>query len=307
MDENKDILDFYISKTNRFLNSSISYDKAEYIFLGAPFDGTSTYRPGSKFFPSSVREASNNIEGYSFRRNFDIEDTRIHDAGDIVTPLNTLKAVDSVEKVCSQVIKDKKRAVIVGGEHTITLGASRALNEEVAVIVFDAHFDLRNEYLGEAVSHATVLRRMMEEEWAERIIHFGVRAACKEELSYAKRCKLKYYGSGVLNRNWENTAKVVRDFLSPFKGVYFSIDMDVFDPSYAPAVGNPETEGLSPTTTFDLIDNIIKIDLVGFDITEGSPLIQDSGITSILAAKTIFEIISASEDNSKKRMLLDRQ
>ena len=92
-----------------------------------------------------------------------------------------------------------------------------------------------------------------------------------------------------------------------FKGVYFSIDMDVFDPSYAPAVGNPETEGLSPTTTFDLIDNITKIDLVGFDITEGSPLIQDSGITSILAAKTIFEIISASEDNSKKRMLLDRQ
>lgn len=286
---------YYFSNVGRFLNSSIGYGEAGYVFFGAPFDGTSTFRPGSRFFPSAVREASVNIEGYSFRRNYDVEKAKIHDAGDVAISNNPSETVELVRKVCFNVMEDEKRFIMVGGEHTVTLGAARALDEDVGLLVLDAHFDVREEYMGNVVGHASVLRRIIEDRGAEEIIHLGVRAACEEELTFVKKCGLKHHDSRAINENFRRVIREVKRESSRLGGIYVSIDMDVFDPSYAPGVGNPEPEGLSPTMVFEVLNCLEGRNVLGFDVTEGNPMLPDCGVTSILAAKTIFELVSTLE------------
>lgn len=296
--DGRNMSEFYFSTVGRFLNSSTGYEEAEYVFFGAPFDGTSTYRPGSRFFPSSVREASVNIEGYSFRHNYDVEKAKIHDAGDLFVSNNAGEVVESVRKACFNILKDKKKIIMVGGEHTVTLGASRALSMDVGLLILDAHFDVRPEYMGSTIGHASVLRRIIEERGADKIVHLGVRAACEEEIAFVRKCGLKYLGSRAFMEKGQAVFKEVERELTRLDKVYVSLDMDVFDPSYAPGVGNPEPEGLSPTTMFGVLNRLEGRRVLGFDVTEGTPLLPDCGVTSILAAKTIFELVSASQKSS---------
>jgi agmatinase len=291
-------MEFYFSNVGKFLSSSTGYEEASYVFFGAPFDGTSTYRPGSRFFPSAVREASVNIEGYSFRHNYDVERVKVHDAGDLILSTNPGEVVDSVRRVCTRIVKDGKRIIMIGGEHTVTLGASRALGEDVGLLILDAHFDVRDEYMGSAVGHASILRRMIEDRGVENIVHLGARAACEEEVGFVKKCGLKHYDSKVFQGKAQAVLKEVEREITHFEKIYVSIDMDVFDPSYAPGVGNPEPEGLTPTVVFEVLSCLEGKDVLGFDVTEGNPMLPDCGVTSILAAKTIFELISTLEKTS---------
>jgi len=186
----------------------------------------------------------------------------------------------------------------MGGEHTITLGTTRGSGSDVAIIVFDAHLDLRNEYLGQRVSHATFLRRVSEEINSENILGLGVRAICKEELEYAKKENIDFFTTQQILMEREKVVDRLSEFLEDKERVYLSIDMDVLDPSFAPAVQNPEPNGLSYRDLLDILQRICDLRMVAFDLVEVTPP-YDHGITAILSANIIFDVICQIEKSRK--------
>jgi agmatinase len=300
--KNQKEIEFYCNKKiTQFLLCDRLLDEAEYAIFGVPFDKTSTFRSGSKFAPSSIREASLNIESYDIQTELDLEDIKICDIGDlnIANDLNeTLKRVESVVKILTQA---KKIPIIIGGEHTITKGAFQAFNEDCGIVIFDAHLDLRNDYLGSAVSHATFVRRLTEEVGSDRIVLVGTRAVCKEEIKFAKKIKLSYIPAFEIEKNPNNKIiDLIKLNIRDFEKVYFSFDMDVLDPAFAPAVGNPEGNGLRISDAIDIIVGLCDKDIVAFDLTEVTPN-YDFGVTSIQAANIISKIICNLEKNRTKK------
>lgn len=271
-----------------------SIEEAKYVVLGVPLDITSTFRSGSRFAPEAVREASLNIETYDLRTNMDLEDFSIHDLGNLHVNPRIETSLDRLHKVAEELIEDGKIPIFIGGEHTITLGTTRGSGSDVATIVFDAHLDLRNEYLDQKVSHATFLRRVSEEINSENILGLGARAVCKEELEYAKKENIDFFTTQQILREKEKIDDRLSEFLDDKKRIYLSIDMDVLDPSFAPAVQNPEPNGLSYRCLLDILQGICDQRMVAFDLVEITPS-YDHGITAILAAKIIFEIICQIE------------
>ncbi|MFH0897916.1 MAG: agmatinase [Candidatus Bathyarchaeota archaeon] len=273
-------------------------EEAKYAVLGVPFDFTSTYRPGSRFGPSSIREASQNLETYCFRNGLDVEDLSIQDIGDLGILENLDGTLQRLQLVLKEVGDSNKKIIVLGGEHTITYGSAQTF-KDVAIVSFDAHMDLRNEYLGSKLSHATFMRRLCENVGSEKVIEVGPRAVCREELDFAESTGLKYVTSPEVARcGVKNTIKRIRDKLSSFSRIYVTIDMDVLDPAYAPGVGNPVPEGLSPTVLLDLLQGLCDKRVVGFDVVEVSPQ-YDSGLTSLQASHIIFNIIAFLEKAQK--------
>ena len=278
--------------------------KAEAILVGAPFDYTSTYRPGSRFAPRMIREAAANIEFYSLRSNLDLdaESIYISDMGDMAVSSRadeTLKRIEAVIGELAQTWPDKL-LLMLGGEHTVTFGAVRGLvraGEKPCIVVFDAHLDLRSEYLGEKYSHASVMRRVSEL-LGPLIAYVGARALTREELNYAKTLGLPILTArDVRLLGVSETARRIVSWLKSMRcnTIYLSIDMDVVDPAYAPGVSNPEPEGLEPWLLLDIIYKIFTIydkppRMV--DIVEVSPPHDCSGITSVLAAKMAVELVA---------------
>jgi len=280
----------FVSSSQIFTGSHKPFANADYVVLGVPFDSTSTYRCGAKLAPNYIREASLNIELYSFRSENTVEDLSIHDVGNLdVLDLNeTLKRV---ELVVSGFLEAKKTPVLIGGEHTITLGATRAVGGNVAIISFDAHLDLRTEYLKRTISHATFMRRIEEELKPTKIIAIGTRAACKEELNHAKNVGIEFITSNkVMNQNVKETIDYVNKLLKDCEQTYITIDLDVLDPAFAPSVQNPEPGGLSTDRFLDILCGLCDSRTVALDAVEVTPHF-DFGITSIQAAKTIFEAL----------------
>jgi agmatinase len=266
-------------------------DEAKYLVLGVPLDITSTYRPGSRFGPNAIREASLNLESYSLRSGLDVEDLGICDIGDLNVLGDLEGTLQRLRRVIGEALDSKKIPIALGGEHTLTYGCVKAFSE-VAVLSFDAHMDLRDEYLGVKLSHATFMRRLQESLGADRIVEVGVRALCREELELAEKANLKYIKSAdVIRRGSQWTVKEVKDALSSFERVYLTIDMDVLDPSYAPAVGNPVPEGLSPTILLDIIQPLCDRGIAGLDLVEVAPH-YDSGVTAVQAAHIIFNVLA---------------
>jgi len=177
--------ELFVSPSPVFSGVQRTFEEAEYVIFGAPLDVTSTYRSGSRFAPLAIREASLNIESYSFRAGIDVEDLKIHDLGDLHVTGGVDETLKRLELVTKDLLETKKMPVIIGGEHTITLGIMRGIGEKVALVSFDAHLDMRNEYMGRTVSHTTFMRRISEQINPEKILEVGTRAACKEELDYA--------------------------------------------------------------------------------------------------------------------------
>lgn len=284
----------HVSPTLLFSGLSTPFDEADFVLLGVPFDATSTYRPGSRFGPLAIREASENLEAYSLRTGLDLEEeVRLCDLGDLNVLGSVEGTLDRLGTVVGEVVGAGKFPVILGGEHTITYGVVRALGDGVAVLSFDAHMDLRDEYLGSRLSHATFMRRLTELIGPRNIMEVGVRAISREELEFAETNGLRYItGREVIDR--EGIADIVGAFLSDHKRVYLTVDMDVIDPSYAPAVGNPFPEGMSPTTLLDILHNVWNDVMVGFDLVEVSPL-YDGGQTAIQAAHIVHEVLSIAE------------
>ena len=291
--------ELFVSPSPVFSGNQQSYEEAKYVIVGVPFDLTSTYRSGSKFAPLAIRDASQNVECYSFRTGVDIEKIRIHDLGDLHVAADLELTLGRLALVAQDLFEDEKIPVFIGGEHTITLGIMRSLNPKVAVVSFDAHLDLRDNYLGLSVSHTTFLRRIKEDVKPCKILEIGTRAVCREELDYAKETGIDYITANQIRKDGINkTVEAIKSVLSGCEKVYITVDMDVLDPAYAPAVPNPEPEGLDTSTLLDLLEFVCDYRVVGFDVVEVAPH-YDNGVTATQATKVVFEMLGFLEVTKK--------
>ncbi len=269
------------------------------MIIGVPLDATSTYRSGARFAPLAIREASINIETYSFRAGVDLEDLKIHDLGDLHIEGEVEGTLKRLELVTKGLLKAKKLPVVIGGEHTVTLGVRRGIDKKVALVSFDAHLDLRNEYMGRSLSHTTFMRRINEQTKPERILEIGTRAVCKEELDYAQKSNIQILTAQQIRQDGvEKTTRRIEKLLADHEKIYLTIDMDVLDPAFAPAVQNPEADGLDIHAFLDLLSQTCRHRLVALDVVEVAPH-YDNGITAIQAAKTIFEALCHIEKARK--------
>jgi agmatinase len=294
--------ELFVSQSNVFGGIQTHLKKAKYVVFGVPFDVTSTYRTGARFGPNAVRHASQNIETYSFRSGIDAEDLLLHDLGDLHVSTSPKRTVDMLKLVVEDLLTMKKVPVVIGGEHTITLGILEGLGakaRETAVVSFDAHLDVRKEFLGLTLSHTTFMRVINEEVKPAKIVEVGTRAVCKEELVYAKEAGIDFFTSQLIQK--EGAAQIIKrlkEELAPFERIYLTIDMDVLDPAFAPAVQNPEPEGLETHTLLDILCALCDKRVVGFDVVEAAP-VYDQGISAINAAKVIFEVLCQLEKTRK--------
>jgi agmatinase len=276
------------------------FDEAEFVVLGVPYDKTSTYRAGSKFAPAAIREASLNIETYSFRSKFDLEDAQICDIGDLHVVDSVDETMRRLSAVEGEILKASKIPIVIGGEHTVSFGAIRSFPRDIGIVCFDAHADMRDEYLGEKLMHATFLRRIIEKVGADKVVHVGLRALCKEELAFIEKNHVRHFSMRDLRRHdVEEDARLIRRAVSNFGKLYVTVDMDVFDPGFAPGVGNPEPDGLWPDLFFTILTALCDERLAGLDLVELSPN-YDTGVTAVLAAKILFEAICAAESARRK-------
>ncbi len=287
-------LDLYVN-TGIFKFGEYGYGREANIYLlGVPFDSTSSYRGGARFAPSRIREASRSLETYSWRTGLDAEKLQVCDLGDLETTYDAELMLERLSKVVGEITATNKKLLIIGGEHTVTLGGIKGLNslEAVKLLIFDAHMDLRDEYpYGQKVSHATVTRRIAELIGPENIALIGVRAVSKEEISYAEENNVFYITARqVAERGSIAISQLLRNFIGG-QPVYVSLDMDVIDPAYAPGVQTPEPEGLTPTCLIDIFSSIIGENTAVIDIVEHTPVYDPGGITSILAAKILYEAL----------------
>jgi agmatinase len=294
-------LELYTSQLNMFIGSQQSFEEAKYVIFGVPFDATSTYRTGARFGPVAIRQASLNVETYSFRSDVDVEDVAIHDAGDMHTNTNAEETVEMCRRVVQDILEAKKVPIAIGGEHTLTLGMVKGLGDlakKTAVVSFDAHMDVRSEFMGATLSHTTFMQLIHEQVHPAKIIEVGTRAVCQEERAYAKKANIDFMPTlQILKEGTQKTLTDLKAKLEPFENVYVTVDMDVLDPAFAPAVQNPEPAGIDTNTLLDLICGLCDKRVVGFDVVEIAPM-YDQGISAAAAAKVIFEMLAQLEKSA---------
>lgn len=266
----------------RFLGATQNRAESDIIILGFPFDGTSSYRAGSRFAPQSIREASYSIETYSPHQEYSIDKFCFFDAGDIELPVGDTSA--TLRKIYDTIKENRDKFILsIGGEHLITypiLNALKEENEEIVLLDFDAHTDLRDEYLGVRLSHSTVVRRILELKNIH-LITLGIRAGTEDEFVILKELDGIYSLSDV---------RKINEIISNSK-TYITIDMDVFEPGYVPGVGNPEPGGISFLEFINFIKNISFKNVIGIDVVELNPVYDYSNISSIFAAEIIRELL----------------
>jgi agmatinase len=296
--------ELYVSPSNVFSGFQTSFDNADYVVLGVPFDVTSTYRSGARFGPTAIRQASLNVETYSFRTGIDLENIKIHDLGDLHISTDTDKTLEMLQSVIKDILAAGKIPVTIGGEHTITFGIAKGLGRKAsrtAIVSFDAHLDLRNEYSGLKVSHTTFMRRTNEEVRPAKIIEVGTRAVCKEDLKYAKEANIDFFTTQYVRKEGSVlVAKLLKEKLENCENTYLSVDMDILDPAFVPAVQNPEGDGLEMHHLLDILGSICDERVVGFDVLEIAPD-YDRGVSAVQAAKVIFEMLCSLEKSRKSR------
>jgi len=290
--------ELFVSQSNVFGGVQKPFGKAKYVVFGVPFDVTSTYRTGARFGPNAIRQASLNIETYSFRSGVDVEDLALHDLGDLHVSTSPKRTVDMLKLVVADVLAAGKMSVAIGGEHTITLGIMKGLGakaRKTALVSFDAHLDLRKEFMGLTLSHTTFMRLINEEVKPAKIAEVGTRAVCKEELAYAEKSGIDFFTAQRIRK--EGAAQIIqrlREELAPYENLYLTVDMDVLDPAFAPAVQNPEPEGLETHMLVDILCALCDKRVIGFDVVEVAPAF-DQGISSVAAAKVMFEMLCKLE------------
>jgi len=266
-----------------FLDKETELEDADYVIFGAPLDETTSHRKGTRFGPGAIRRESRHLDTYSVRTGLDWGDLSLADIGDVECP----DVPRTLEGVTETVDSFKGFPVMLGGEHTVTLGALRSLEPDL-VLVFDAHLDLRDELFGERLCHATYLRRGYEELGYKAVV-LGARALSGEEVEYAKStADLRYMTALDMLR--EDPVAMVQDVMRGSERVYVSLDMDVLDPSVAPAVGNPHPEGLTVTIVMDILETVMDGRVCGFDVTEVYPH-YDTGQTAATAAYLVMEAL----------------
>ncbi|CDG64460.1 MAG: agmatinase [Methanobacterium sp.] len=263
-------------------------DKPLFGILGVPFDSTTTYQPGARYGPLMVREASYNFEGYNLFLDKELT-TSFWDIGNLESvPGNFQKTCSNLESVIRSILDDEITPIIIGGEHSISYGVLKAYDDlqDVTILHFDAHMDLRDDYMGEKFSHATVMHRIHDLE-PRQIIQMGIRSASPEERQFAQDKGINYYTPHEIKENREKMEKIISQIEGP---IYVTVDVDVLDPAYAPSVGTPTPGGLTPHDLEKLIFSLEGQEVVGLDLVEVSAnCLGDS--TSINAAKTILDFL----------------
>lgn len=270
-----------------FIGCDNEYDESKIVIFGAPFDSTTSFRPGTRFASKAMRSESFGIETYSTYQDKDLEDISIFDGGDLELPFgNPQKALDQIEEFASEIINDDKVPCMIGGEHLVTLGAVRAVAKkypDLHIIHFDAHADLRDNYLGETLSHASVIHRVWDIVGDNKIFQFGIRSGDREEIYWGKD---HVYTSKF---NFTGLEEVIEKLKG--KPVYFTIDLDVLDPSVFPGTGTPEAGGVTFMQLLGAILKVSKLNIVGMDVNELSPIYDQSGSSTALACKVLRELL----------------
>lgn len=263
---------------NYFSISNSDIKDAEFVIYGIPYDATQSFKPGSRFAPNAIREASWNLESYSQFFSFDLSLAKVCDAGNVNCDGSFEEIGKRVERF---LIGVSGLPIALGGEHSISCLATKKF-KKCCFLVFDAHFDLREEFDGNKFNHACTTRRIFEEGFD--VVIAGVRSGCKEERVFAEKNGIKYVFSWDLK-----SYKDVERLISEYERIYLSIDMDVFDPSFAPGVSTPEPFGISPYILLELFSKISDR-IIALDLVEVVP--DDNKVTQTLSAKLIFEFIA---------------
>ncbi len=281
--------------TARFAFATADFEEAEYVILGVPFDLTTTFRHGAKAGPNAIREASHGFEPYVFEHDVLLTKIKVHDAGNIEELGTPADMVRVTEAEVTKIVEAGKFPILLGGEHSITIPAVRAMND-VGVITIDAHLDFRDEYDKNYLSHACVLRRNADRVGIENVLAYGIRSISIEE----KRAPMPEYIDAYTIHD-EGVEKTFKKALNMMKreDIYFSLDIDGIDPAFAPGTGTPEPFGLSSIDVKKCI-KMMGPRMVGFDVTEVSPP-YDNGNTAVLAARLVIEVIAVTHKLRKKR------
>lgn len=270
-----------------FIGCDKEFEESNIVIFGAPFDSTTSYRPGARFASAAIRSESYGIETYSPYQDKDLEDIGVFDAGDLELPFgNPDKALEDIRNFTTKILEAGKLPLMIGGEHLVTLGAVEAAFEkypDLHIIHFDAHTDLRQEYLGVEKSHATVIRRCHDLVGDQRIFQFGIRSGERSEFEWAK-------SHTYLHKfNFETLDTVVEQLKG--KPVYFTLDLDVLDPSEFPGTGTPEAGGVRYLELLKAIEQVSRLQVVGLDMNELSPPYDTTGASTALACKLLREIL----------------
>jgi len=262
------------------------YAESDLVIFGIPFDGTVSFRPGTRFGPQAVRQELDGLETYSPYLELDLVDYKICDLGDLTLPFgNTIKVMELIENEARSFVADNKKTLAVGGEHLVSYPLIKAHLEkypDLHVVHLDAHADLRDDYQGEKLSHASVMRRVFDEMGAGEIWQFGIRSGTKEEFGFAAK-------NTVMQKfDLEGIEKIVG--LIGDQPVYFSIDLDVLDPSIFSGTGTPEPGGVSFKELMNTMQQMTSLNIVGGDVVELSPHYDLSGVSTAVACKVLREL-----------------
>lgn len=274
---------------NKMFFAKSSYEDADYVIFGVPYDGTATFRKGTRFGPVGIRaDSAANFERYLYDYKLHLDDVKVFDAGDLDMDVSSPEEmVERVNKFSRRLVSDGKFPIMLGGEHSITPAVATAF-DDIAVLGIDAHGDSRDEFDGSKNNHGCAMRRIIDKFGEDRVMWVGVRALDKSE----HESSAKFIDSLSILKNgidW-TISKIVKDL--PFDRIYLSLDIDGIDPAFAPGTGTPEPYGLHP---FDVkrIINALAPKMVGFDVVEVSPPL-DKGITTLLGARFVCDVVGAT-------------
>ena len=272
-----------------FIGCDCPYEQAKIVLYGAPFDSTTSFRPGARFGSAAMRHESFGLETYSPYQDKDLTDCAIFDSGDLELCFGSAEAaLADIESRAAEILEDEKLPLLLGGEHLVTLGAVRAvLNRypDLHIIHFDAHADLRQDYLGASLSHACVIRRCHDLVGDGRIHQFCIRSGDREEFQFAKsHTELHPFC-------FDGLEDLTRKLAESGVPVYFTIDLDCLDPAAFPGTGTPEAGGVTFPQLLDAFRLVSRTNVVAADVNELAPMLDPSGVSTATACKVLRELL----------------
>jgi len=272
-----------------YISANASFEKSRWVILGCPYDGSASFRPGARFGPSAIRRASWGIETFSPYFQRDLSQCSIHDMGDLELPLGEKKiSLGLIRKALGKILSKKKFPILLGGDHLITLPIIEeilSIYPRLHLIQIDAHTDLREDYLGESLSHSTVMRKVIDHLGEGRLFQIGIRSGIEEEFKLAKKMK------SIVSLEPGSLSSMIKRLRN--QPVYITLDLDVMDPSLLPGVGTPEPGGLTFQEFISLLKKLQDLHVIGFDIVELTPDYDPTQISSVTASVILREMILA--------------
>lgn len=274
-----------------FIGCDANFEEAKIVLFGAPFDSTTSYRPGARFGSSAIRHESFGLETYSPYQNKDLCDIKVFDYGDLELCFGLAEAaLLDIEKTAAEILNHNKLPFMIGGEHLVTYGAVKAAVEKypnLHIIHFDAHADLREDYLGATLSHACVMKRCYDLIGNDKIHQFCIRSGEKSEFEFARD------HTDMHPFNFDGLGELVNELREAHTPIYFTIDLDCLDPSIFPGTGTPEAGGITFNELLSAIMLVSKTNIIGADINELAPMLDTSGVSTAVACKVLREILLA--------------